>query len=301
MKKLFTYCAFLIALALVLQGCDKPAPTELVQNRDEGTNYELLNDPASENYYTSGVDTSGVTQDFSNPDLVNLISLTGVKITTNGSTQDYSLAQAFFFDKSKPIYNSSSQVIAYETQMPGLVYFDGIRARMVDHKIRYHDGGTLRETTIGKKYFLWSGIVDPYTFPYNSSSNFKLTLWSGDSVMFPIQTPKEITGSVLLNGRKDSHDLKAVLHWNAGQEGRVILIIGLIEQGHFFSIPVYKIRTADDGEFTVPGRLINKLPLNRFAKIVFTLVRAEEKLAGKQDNLLFISAQSIHSIVLDIP
>jgi hypothetical protein len=291
----------LIALALVLQGCDKPAPTELVQSPEERTDYELLNDPAGENYYTSGVDTSGVTQDFSNPDLVNLISLTGVKITANGSTQNYSLAQAFFFDKSKPIYNYSGQVIAYETWTPGLVYFDGIIARMVDHKIRYHDNGILKETIIGKKYFLWSGIIDPYVFPYNSSSNFKLIPTEGDSVMFPIQTPKEITGSVLLNGHKDSHDLKATLHWNAGQNGRVLLIIGLIEQGHFFSIPVYKIRTADDGEFTVPTRLINKLPLNRFAKIVITLVRAEEKIAGKENNLLFISAQSIHSIVLDIP
>ena len=300
MKKIFTYCTLLIALALVLQGCDKPAPTELVQNPDGGTDYELLNDPAGENYYTSGVDTSGVTQDFSNPDLVNLISLTGVKITANGSTQDYSLAQAFFFNKSQPIYNSSNSIIAYRTWTPGFVYFDGTRARIVDHKIRYHDNGILKETIIGKKYFLWSGIVDPYVFPYNSSTNFKLS-WVTDSVMFPIKTPKEITGSVLLNGSKDSHNLKAVLHWNAGQNARVLLIIGLIEQGHLFSIPVYKIRTADDGEFIVPGRLINKLPLNRFAKIVFTLVRAEEKLDGKQDNLLFISAQSIHSIVLDIP
>ena len=74
-----------------------------------------------------------------------------------------------------------------------------------------------------------------------------------------------------------------------------------MEHGHFFSIPVYKIRTPDDGEFFVPDRLLNKLPLNRFSKIVFTFVRLKEKIEGKQNNLLLISAQSIHSIVLDIP
>ena len=136
MKKIFTYFTVFITLVLFLEGCDKPAPTELVVNPDEGTDYVLLNDPSNDNYLTSGVDTSGVTQDFSNPDLVNLISLTGVKITANGSTQDYSLAQAFFFDKSQPIYNSARRVIAYKTWTPGLVYFDGLIARIVDHKIR---------------------------------------------------------------------------------------------------------------------------------------------------------------------
>lgn len=301
MKKIFTYFTVFITLVLFLEGCDKPAPTELVVNPDEGTDYVLLNDPSNDNYLTSGVDTSGVTQDFSNPDLVNLISLTGVKITANGSTQDYSLAQAFFFDKSKPIYNSSNRVIAYKTWIPGLVYFDGIGASIVNHDIRYHDNGMSMQTTIGKKYFLWSGSVNPYLFPYNSSTNFKLTLWSGDSVMFPIQTPTEIAGNVLINGHKSSNDLNVSLKWNAEHNGRILLIVGLMEHSHFFSIPVYKIRTPDDGEFVVPDRLLNKLPLNRFSKIVFTFVRLKEKIEGKQNNLLLISAQSIHSIVLDIP
>jgi hypothetical protein len=301
MKKLFTYCAALILLGLILVSCDKPAPTELISDTNSETNYELLNDPSSENYLTTGMDTSGITQDFSN--LVNLISISGIKITANGSTNNFSLAQAFFFDKNKPIKNSAGNIIAYETitPAPGLVYFDGIRARLVDHKIRYHDRGVPMETNIGKKYLLWSGIIDPYTFPYSSATNFKLTLWTGDSVMFPIQTPVEINGSVQVSGHKNSKDLKALVQWNAENANRVIIVISLIKHGQLFSIPIYKIRTADDGVFRVPAKLLNDLRLDEFAKIIFTLIRSKEKHDGKANNLLFLSAQSIHSIVLDIP
>jgi hypothetical protein len=299
MKKLFTYCAAFFLLGLILVSCDKPAPTELINDTNSETDYELLNDPSSDNYLTTGMDTSGITQDFSN--LVNLISISGIKITANGSTNNLSLAQAFFFDKNKPIKNSGGNVIAYETILPGLVFFDGVMARLVDHKIRYHDQGGPMETTIGKKYLLWSGSIDPYTFPYNSSTNFKLNLWSGDSVMFPIQTPAEINGRVQISGHKNSKDLKALVQWNAGNENRVIIVISLIKHGQLFSIPIYKIRTADDGIFRVPGRLLNELHLDEFAKIIFTLVRSKEKLDGKENNKLFLSAQSIHSIVLDLP
>ncbi len=300
MKKIFTYYALLIMLGLLLVSCDKPAPTELVDNTTDEADYELLNDPTSENYLTSGVDTSGITQDFNSPNLVNLISISGIKITANNHTDEYSLAQAFFFDKSKPIYNSNNRIIAYKTWTPGFVYFDGNRARIVDHKIRYHDGGMLRETTIGKKYFLWSGIIDPYVFPYNSSTNFKLT-WFVDSVMFPIKTPVEITGSVQVSGHKSSNDLQVDLKWNAENLNRITVVIGLIKHGQLFPIPVYRIKTADDGEFIVPNKLLNKLPLDGFSKIIFTLIRSKEKHDGNANNLLFLSAQSIHSIVLDIP
>lgn len=298
MKNFFTNCTALLLAGLILTSCDKPAPTELVSDTNDIAEYELLNDPTSENYLTSGVDTTGITQDFRS--LVNLISISGIKITANGNTENFSLAQAFFFDKSKPITNSEGRVIAYETITPGFVFFDGVRARLVDHKIRYHEHGMPMEKTIGKKYFLWSGIIDPYTFPYNSSTDFKLS-WIIDSVMFPIQTPSEINGNIQISGHKGSNDLRTSIQWNAGNSDHITIVIGLIKNGQFFSIPVYRIRTADDGVFRVPGKLLNKLPLKNFSKIVITLVRSKEKLDGDENNLLFLSAQSIHSIVLNIP
>ena len=119
--------------------------------------------------------------------------------------------------------------------------------------------------------------------------------------MFPIQTPPEITGSVIVNGSRGSGDLRLTLNWNAENYRRITIIIGFIKNGQPFSIPVYRIKTADDGELKIPGRLLNGLPLDEFSGIVVTFVRVKEKIAGPESNSHLLSAQSIHSIILGIP
>jgi len=96
------------------------------------------------------------------------------------------------------------------------------------------------------------------------------------------------------------------LSWNGKGEKRTSIIIGLViadsiggRQLH--TIPIYKIKTADDGELKIPGRFFNQLPLDRFEKIVFTFVRSYEGYRGSGANELLVSSQSIHSIIIDIP
>ena len=75
----------------------------------------------------------------------------------------------------------------------------------------------------------------------------------------------------------------------------------LLRPGQLQSIPVYKMKTPDDGELKIPGRYLNQLPLDRFEKIVFTFVRSYESYHGNGNNELLVSSQSIHSIVIEIP
>jgi hypothetical protein len=42
------------------------------------------------------------------------------------------------------------------------------------------------------------------------------------------------------------------------------------------------------------------LPLERFSKLVFTFIRSVENFKGDGNNKLLVSAQSIHSIAIDI-
>ncbi len=67
------------------------------------------------------------------------------------------------------------------------------------------------------------------------------------------------------------------------------------------SIPVYRMKTKDDGELKIPGRYLNQLPLENFEKIVFTFVRSYEGYHDNGNNELLVSSQSIHSIVIEIP
>jgi len=301
MKNLLTITALFLSL-LLISGCDKPAPTELFDDSSEDE-YEVLNKNLDDQYYNSGVDTSGLEQDLRG--LTNIISLSGIKITNNNETFNLSLAQAIFFDRSKPIYYSDgTTLLAYETVTPGLMRFDNHLARIRPFKIHYRDLGVARDTVVGNKYVLWSGFggtIDPFIFKYNSSVNVLFDPILLPSISFDIPTPSEINGNVFVRGSRGNRNLEAVLEWNGLGHRKITLIIGVKRKNSIHTVPIYKIRTRDDGEVIVPKRFFSELPLHNFDKLVITFIRSYEGLEESGVNKLLVSAQSIHSIVIDIP
>jgi hypothetical protein len=303
MKKILTYLV-IFASALILFSCDKPAPTQLVDDTNSDFEVELLNKNLDDQYYNSGLDTSGITQDLSS--ITNLISVSGIKITNkDNKTFRFSLAQAMFFDKSKPVKYSNGKILAYQTITPGTIKFNEVGARLDSFRIRYRDLGVPKVVTLGQKYVLYNlilGFPDPFYFSYDASVSFEFIPYGiGNSLAFNITTPPEINGDVVLEGSKYEKNLKAALHWNAEQGKRISIVIGLIRQGQELSIPVYRFRAVDDGEIIIPGRLLNNLPLENFEKVVVTFIRSYESYHTNGSNDLLVSSQSIHSIVIDIP
>src|SRR4030065_2621037 len=172
MKKILTYL-IISASAFIFFSCDKPAPTQLIDDTSGEFEVELLNKDL-DNPSTSGTDTSGITQDLTG--VTNLISVSGIKITTENRTNKLSLAQAMFFDKSKPIKYSDGRILAYKTVTPGTIKFNGLEARLDSFKIRYRDGGVLKVATLGQKYVLYNllwGLPDPFYFDYESNISFQ--------------------------------------------------------------------------------------------------------------------------------
>ncbi|MFI5237630.1 MAG: hypothetical protein ACHQLA_06825 [Ignavibacteriales bacterium] len=304
MKKIFTYLSAL-SFIFILLSCDKPAPTELIDDSTDDYEVEVITKNPEDQYYTSGSDTSGITQDFTG--ITNLISVSGIKITKNNETYNFSLAQAFFFDKSRPIRYSDQRLLAYKTITPGVIKFDGLEAHVVPFRIRYRDRGEPRDTLLGGKYILYNmfniGLPDQFIFHYNSNVTFEFIpdFGQGNNVEFLIPTPQEISGKLILEGRRGEGNLAAVLQWNANHERKISIIVGLIRQGQTLSIPIYRFRALDDGEVKIPGRLLNELPLDNFEKIVVTFIRSYEGFHDDGENDLLVSSQSIHSIVIDIP
>jgi len=301
MKKILTYL-IISASIFILFSCDKPAPTQLVDDTNNDLEVELLNKDL-DNPSFSGSDTSGITQDLTG--VTNLISVSGIKITTENRTNEFSLAQAMFFDKSKPIKYSDGRLLAFKTIIPGTIKFNGTEAHIVPYRIKYREEGTPKDTLIGFKYLLYNifgGYPDPFYFSYNSNVSFEFDpILPGENISFNILTPHQINGIVSLSGNKISKNLEAILSWNGKGEKRISVVVGLMRQGQLQSIPVYRMKTPDDGELRIPGRYLNQLPLDRFEKIVFTFVRSYEGYRGSGANELLVSSQSIHSIVIDIP
>ena len=301
MKKLLTYL-IISASVFILVSCDKPAPTQLVDDTSDEFEVELLNKDL-ENPSSNGTDTSGITQDLTG--VTNLISVSGIKISSENRISEFSLAQAMFFDKSKPIKYSNGRLLAYKTITPGTIKFNGTEAHIVPYKIRFREGGIPKDTLVGGKYLLYNvfgGFPDPFYFGYNSNVSFEFDpILPGENITFNIPTPSQINGIVSLRGNKINRNLEVTLNWNGMGERRVSVIIGLIRPGQLQSIPVYRLKTPDDGEMKIPGRFFKELPLENFEKIVFTFVRSYEGYHGSGNNELLVSSQSIHSIVIDIP
>jgi hypothetical protein len=301
MKKILTYL-LISTSALILFSCDKPAPTQLIDDTNNELEVELLNKDL-DNPHSSGTDTSGITQDLTG--ITNLISISGIKITTENRTSEFSLAQAMFFDKSKPINYSDGSLLAYKTLIPGIIKFNGTEANIVPFIIKFRDMGMQRDTLIGNKYLLYNifgGFPDPFYFNYNSSVSFEFNPFSpGENISFNIPTPKEIVGSVTLTGNVRNENLDVLLSWNQIGNKKITVIVGLMRPNQISSIPVYRMKTRDDGELRIPGRYLNQLPLENFEKIVFTFVRSYEYTHRNVGNDLFVSSQSIHSIVIEIP
>jgi hypothetical protein len=300
MKKLLTYLIISASL-FILVSCDKPAPTQLVDDTNNDLEVELLNKDL-DNPSFSGSDTSGITQDLTG--VTNLISVSGIKITTENRTSIFSLAQAMFFDKSKPIRYSNGRLLAYKTIIPGTIKFNGTEAHVVPYRIRFREGGMPKDTLVGNKYLLYNifgGFPDPFYFNYNSNVSFEFDpILPGENISFNILTPHEINGIVSLTGSKTSRNLEATLNWNGMGDKRISVIISVIDSNHI-SIPIYRMKTPNDGELRIPGRYLNQLPLDRFEKIVFTFIRSFEGYHENGNNDLLVSSQSIHSIVIDIP
>lgn len=301
MKIYFLY--ILIILSFIFFGCDKPGPTELV-NDEEFYNVEILGKDVNDEFYSNGYDSSGVIEDRKN--FASIISISGIKLTQNNLTVNISSAQAIIFDKTKPFYSPNQILLGYHTIVPGIIKFNGVQARLANYRLRYREAGNLIDSVLGKKYELFNlqGRIfnDPFIYPYNSSVNLSFNpFFGGQQSNVDIPTPKEVIGSVRLIISGEQNSYRAELNWNSEMAENFSIVIGGIRNSNLQNFPFYRIRTKDDGSFIIPFSLLKNIPRDRFNKITISFVRKYDNLAQLQDNDVYVSSQSIHTIIVELP
>ena len=210
MKHFKTYLILFVGF-LVINGCDKPAITELTQDDQQQLQVEVLAKDTNDEYYSA--DSSGVVDDLNS--YANVVTLSGIKITNGSTTINTAFAQTIFFDKSRPVRRRNGRLLGYYTRLLGNAQFNGVETKSVPYKIRYNDGGTLQELTLGIRHVLNSAFRNQdFSYQYNSSVAFSfdfLLALGGNSFNFDIPTPPEITGSCRLEGKRNNNTLKAKL------------------------------------------------------------------------------------------
>lgn len=306
MKKLFINITLLIILGIFFYGCDTPAPTELVIDNNTTTedqvDVEIITKDTQDEFYSNGFDSTGVARRLHN--FGSVIVVTGAKISHRKTTVRFSLAEAAFFNRKKPVMDRNGNVVGFHTVLPGVVKFNGRKAKVIPLKVRFKNGSVKVDTTLGPMYIVFSGrlnSVNPFGYNFRSNIIFKLIPAVGSARSFLIPTPEEITGKVTFTGHRADKSLKAVLRWNKSRGQKIEIVLGAVVKGKNISFPLYRLKTRDDGKLIVPSRLLNTIPFERFDKIIFSFVRRLEFNNGSGSNRLKVLSQSIHTIIIDIP
>ncbi|MCX6150640.1 MAG: hypothetical protein NTX22_08970 [Ignavibacteriales bacterium] len=306
MKKLFIHIVVFI-LAFVLYSCEKPSPTELAVDENqtnENLAIEVIAKEPDNFVYSNGYDSTGITSPV--PNFSSVISVSSVKTTYKTKTIKIVLAQAIFFDKNQPIKIRSGRTVGYKTRTLGMVLFDEHPARLVPFIVHRKEHNAVRDSVVGSYHILYKkeNIGDPFNFVHESNVDFKLRVMGNIVTHFQIPTPKEIIGSVEIKGNNNL-ERNFLLSWNGSTQGKIDVVIGGIKKGVDKKevFPFFKLRARDNGELLIPAYLWKDFPFSLYDKIVFTFIR--QKVFDYEPNSTLndhsISAQSIHSIQLDIP
>jgi hypothetical protein len=302
MRRLKKYSLIFISVILIA-GCDKPDPTILEPDPIENDQVEievLTSDTGSE--ISKGMDSTGTVEELTR--FSNYIGVSGIKITDNSVTSNISIAQAIFFDRTIQFRDSNERLIGFLARALGEVRFNNEPANLIPLRIRIKDRIIPRDTSLGLQHLLYNGSgnhSDRFDFVYNSFIDFKFSPFLGFPVSFKIPTPPEITGNIIISRNHSSNKLQASVSWNSSPLKNIEIIIGVRKRNGNAIIPLYRIKTPDDGNLVIPAGLLNSIPRERFNKLVISLNRKYEGVNNTGENELFVRSQSIHSIIVDIP
>jgi hypothetical protein len=222
--------------------------------------------------------------------------------------QDF--AQAVFFDKSQPIFTPRGNLLAYKTKKIGKVKFNGETANVVPLMVGFFDGGMHRNLDLGPKHILRRNMMGHMSrspiADYGSLLNVAVIPDSNQDRRLEGQlyVPEEINASIAVSGERGQGNLSFTLTWNKGNpQHRVEIIIGGVGMRNDNRMPLLRLKTPDDGELKIPNRILKSLPFMDFRHIIITVIRRSEKKIDDQINgsKTFITSQSIHNLIFDVP
>lgn len=292
----------IFVLAIVFYSCEKPLPTELYSDPEEqqgNIEIEVLSGDPESPVVDYTYDTTGVFAPFHKASTVVLYN--NIKNTSKGKTSEVTTARAYFYDKSSPI-KSKGRILGYATKASGLVKFGGKIARLDKNILKYKDKGIIKDTVTGPFYHLkkWDGHGDDIAYEFGSKLQFTVEGQGNRDYQQDIYTPAEITGKVEINTSSDNVK-RFLLTWNKADGGRIEIIIGGLKKEGIL-LPLFRLKTDDDGSLVLPQTLLAKIPAAVFERVSFLFIRKVEQSYNTNSVVkdIYFASQSIHSIQVEI-
>lgn len=291
---------------LFFASCENPVPVDLIdssQQSDKDLQIEVLSTNPDDETNSSDVDTTGYNN--SNFDYQGEIFLSKNIINYQSTTIESNFAQTILFDKTNPIRNRNNRIIGYRSRNLLNVRYNNHNAREVPYTIKMNQGGNILDSLLGKKYILFYKS----NFIYSDSINFEFgSLVNVELVHSPMRRfsqnllmPEKILGNIKINRINDT-EYKTILEWNGLNKDKIQIVIGAYTKTLIpILIPLYRLKTIDDGSLLIPDNLIESIPKDKFGRLAFIFMRQNNGIINFNGDQIFYLTQSTNTHIINIP
>lgn len=291
---------------LFLLSCENPVPVDLIdssQQSEDDLEIEVLSTNPDDETNSSDVDTTG----YNNPrfDYQGEIFLSKNIINYQSTTVESNFAQTILFDKSNPIRNWNNRIVGYHSRDLLNVRYNNHYARKVRYTVKVNQGGNIVDSVLGNKYILFykSNFIysDSIDFEFGSPVNVELVHSPARRFSRDLLMPEKILGNIKINTSTNA-EYKTILEWNGLNKDKIQIIIGAYTKNIIpILIPLYRLKTKDDGNLILPKNLIESIPKNKFGKLAFIFIRQNNELINFNGEQIFSRTQSTNTHIINIP
>jgi hypothetical protein len=303
-KKLLS--PFLLAsFVIVSGGCHDKMPLEVTSSQPAGDLEVASLQPSIETSLArSTVDTTGVLNSEQSKYFATMF-VSGVKYDVGSVRQTVSYSSVTFSDKNHPV-EIDGRKLGFRGIDLGRVQINGMDMIGVQRYVHLFSFPILAgpDTAVGPQYVL-ANRNGRDAKDFNVSGNAKIQWDVGGGVTItpfsvPIQTPDEITitsprSTSTISKNEDLH-----VQWTGKPESFRIVISALRTSDiqPLLQINIKKL----DGDVTIPAKILGLLPTDTYNTFVFSFIssRTEEKEVSAFPEKVFVSASSVHDVVLTL-
>lgn len=294
----------LLAIFLLISfGCEKPAPTSLIEDEQTDAPFEIevLSQNPGIDMLTGGFDTTGFVQSSPLQKSTVFIGKNIIRDQKNNQSE-FNYTNSIFIDKNSPIKTLSGKFLGFKSIEPGVVKFNGITARRIPLKYRYYDRGVLKDTTAGFQFVLQKRNdrinQDPFDIDFNSNVRFELSGLLSPPKLIDIYIPSLIDGKISVTRKDDKIDF--ILTWLKDNYPDINIVIGAYSKGSQVSVPFFRIRAINNGKLRIPPELIKSIPKDRFDKLIISFIRQIKRTESHLSNEFLVHSQSTLFLVVDL-
>lgn len=286
-----------VLAAVLLAGCNDPAPVELVPPPDTG-GFEIVAIAAVDTSNDSPqVDSTGVLPS-DRARFAGYFGVTRIVLDNGGTVRTAATSRALLENRARPI-RLLGHLWGFHGMNVGTLTLNGTDMVRIPHRVRIRRQLLDTVVTAGVEYLQDVSASHGPGLPYTWAATAPDSLAPFE---FTTTTPENITVQSPAGGSVVSRLRDLQLRWT-GRGSLTIVISGYLP-GSRHTIPLFRLKPrVNSGSLMIPRKIMSLLPVDRFRAFAFSFIlenRSESQTIGGYDGLILIQAASVYTSFVEV-